>query len=205
MIKFWNQVVAATPTSQGFLSFANLISFLVSRVVPALIFFVVIWLLSKLTRRIVDSAMRRRHMPADVRLLVLRAIYLGGLALGLFTVIATILVDANTALWGVIGAALVAGLGLQDIFKDYVSGFYLLLERKVRVGDVVEIGAYKGVVTDIKMRVTYLRDDGRLVIVPNSQLFGQAAAISAPSGDPPAAERPSEVASVGEGSEDHAG
>jgi small-conductance mechanosensitive channel len=170
----------------------SVVEFLLYRALPAVVLFAIILLLGKLVRRLADRWLVRRRIPAEVRLLASRSLYLGALGLALFALAAAILADANTAVWGVIGAALLAGLGLQDLFKNYVSGFYLLLERKVRVGDMVETNGYKGVVTDVKMRVTYLRDDERLIIVPNSELFGRAAAVSAPKGEPSAAERPDE-------------
>lgn len=184
----------------------SVVGFLLYRGLPAVLLFVLIWLLGKLVRRVVDRWLARRRIPAEVRMLVSRSVYLGGLGLALFTLAAAILADANTAVWGVIGAALLAGLGLQDLFKNYISGFYILLERKVRVGDLVETNGYKGVVTDVRMRVTYLRDDDRLIIVPNSELFGRAAAVSAPHGEPSAAERPDETDGSGrERAQDHAG
>lgn len=187
----------------------NVVGFLLYRALPALVLFVVIWLLARLLRRIVDRWLVRRRIPPEIRLLVTRSVYLGGIGLALFTLAAAILADANTAVWGVIGAALLAGLGLQDLFKNYISGFYILLERKIRVGDRIETNGYKGVVTDVQMRVTYLRDAERLIIVPNSALFGAAVAVSAPHGEPSAADRPSENGKDdslrAERSKDHAG
>jgi small-conductance mechanosensitive channel len=78
-----------------------------------------------------------------------------------------------------------------------VSGFYVLLERNIRVGDVVETQGYKGTVTDVRMRVTYLRgEDGELIVIPNAELFAKVAVVSSPEGTPPASERPAGEASV---------
>lgn len=185
----------------------SVIGFLVNRLLPALVLFVAIWLLQKLLRRLADRWLILRRIPTEVRLLVSRSIYLGGMALAFFSLVAAILADANTAIWGVIAATLLAGLGLQDLFKNYISGFYILLERKIRVGDQVEVNGRKGVVSDIRMRVTYLRDDQRLIIVPNAELFGAAVAVSAPHGEPSAADRPGENGKGeplrGERAEDH--
>jgi len=70
-------------------------------------------------------------------------------------------------------AALTVGLGfgLQEIFANFVSGIILLVERPVRVGDLVTIGDINGTVTQIRMRATTVRDwNRRELIVPNKDL-----------------------------------
>ena len=67
---------------------------------------------------------------------------------------------------------------MQDLFKNYVSGFYILMERTVKVGDYIETGGYKGVVTDVAMRVTYLQgEEGARIVVPNSELFTKTLSV----------------------------
>lgn len=71
-------------------------------------------------------------------------------------------------------AALTVGLGfgLQEIFANFVSGIILLVERPVRVGDLVTIGDINGTVTQIRMRATTVRDwNRRELIVPNKDLI----------------------------------
>jgi small-conductance mechanosensitive channel len=184
--------------------FQAVLPYLTNRVLPAILFLLAFLVLARLVRRITDRWVRGR-LDIEVALLVSRAIYLGLVGVGMFAAGATLLVDANAAVWGVLAAALLAGLGFQDLFKNYVSGFYVLLERNIRVGDVVQTsGGFSGVVTDVKMRVTYLRDDGRLIIVPNSTLFNDVTVVSAPHGHKPAADRPAEAGSGGEGAQDDA-
>jgi small-conductance mechanosensitive channel len=159
-----------------------------------------LYVLARVLSKLAHRWMARRSLDPEVSLLVSRSIYLGLVAVGVFALVAALLASVATALWGVIVAALIASLGIQDVFRNYVSGFYILLERNIRVGDRVETNGYQGVVTDVRMRVTYLRgDDGQLVIVPNSELFSKAAVVWAPKGEPSAAERPS----GGEGAQDH--
>jgi small conductance mechanosensitive channel len=68
---------------------------------------------------------------------------------------------------------------VQDLLKDYVSGYYVLFERHIRVGDRITLeGAGSGVVTDVKLRVTLLQSDaGDLVVVPNSELFNKPVTV----------------------------
>jgi len=53
---------------------------------------------------------------------------------------------------------LAIGFGAQSLVKDVISGFFILLEDQVRVGDVVEIGGKGGVVEKISLKTTVLRD-----------------------------------------------
>lgn len=63
------------------------------------------------------------------------------------------------------------GLGLQNIFNDIVSGIFLLFERSIAVGDVVEINKLVGQVKEINVRTSRIRTrDGIMIIVPNSKL-----------------------------------
>src|SRR5688572_4507316 len=66
------------------------------------------------------------------------------------------------------------GFGLQYIAADIASGFILLFERPVRVGDRITIGENEGVVQSINLRTTTLVTNDRVsIIVPNSKLVSQ--------------------------------
>lgn len=70
---------------------------------------------------------------------------------------------------GVVGLAI--GLGAQSLIKDVITGFFLLFEGLIAVGDVIEIGTSVGTVEAIGLRVTQLRTlNGALRVVPNGEL-----------------------------------
>ena len=70
---------------------------------------------------------------------------------------------------GVVGIAL--GFGAQSLVKDYFTGFFMLLENQVRVGDVVEAGGKAGVVEEMTLRYLRLRDyEGIVHYVPNGTI-----------------------------------
>ena len=72
---------------------------------------------------------------------------------------------------GALGVGL--GLGLQKIASNYVSGFIILLDRSIRIGNVVQVGTDNGMVTQITTRYTVLRQlGGTEYIVPNEILIG---------------------------------
>jgi small conductance mechanosensitive channel len=70
---------------------------------------------------------------------------------------------------GILG--LVVGFGAQSMIDDVVSGFFILLENNYLVGDVIEVGATRGVVEAIDFRTTKIRDaDGRLHVLRNGAI-----------------------------------
>jgi small conductance mechanosensitive channel len=63
------------------------------------------------------------------------------------------------------------GFGAQNLIRDFISGFFILLDEQLGVGDTVTIGANTGVVEDVGLRATRVRgENGALIIVPNGTL-----------------------------------
>ena len=142
-----------------------LIAFLLQRLV---LFFV------KRLRRRADHLVGNSQRAAQLRTVagIVRAT---AYALIGFYVILQILGAIGVPLGPFIASAGVIGLGIsfgaQSIFKDMLTGVFILIEDQYSVGDVVKIAGLQGTVEDLTLRVTKLRDsDGTLYIVPNSQI-----------------------------------
>ncbi|MES2482375.1 MAG: mechanosensitive ion channel domain-containing protein, partial [Pseudomonadota bacterium] len=91
---------------------------------------------------------------------------------GLLVALSTLGVDltALSVLGGALGVGL--GFGLQKLAANYVSGFVILFERSLRIGDTVRVDNFEGQVLDIKTRYTLIRAaNGRESIVPNEKLI----------------------------------
>jgi small conductance mechanosensitive channel len=70
---------------------------------------------------------------------------------------------------GVLGLAV--GFGAQRLVQDVISGFFILIEDQIRVGDVVEVGGKGGLVEKVNIRMTILRDlSGNVHYIRNSQI-----------------------------------
>ncbi len=83
------------------------------------------------------------------------------------------LVGIDLTVLSVFGGALGVGLGLglQKIASNYVAGFIILLDRSLRIGDMITVDKYYGAVTQIRTRFTVLRGlDGVEALVPNEML-----------------------------------
>jgi len=77
---------------------------------------------------------------------------------------------ALSVLGGAIGVGI--GLGLQKLAANYVSGFVILAERSMRIGDMVRVDNFEGRITDINARYTVIRSlQGRESIVPNELII----------------------------------
>ena len=77
---------------------------------------------------------------------------------------------ALSVLGGAVGVGI--GLGLQKLAANYVSGFVILTERSMRIGDNVRVDNFEGIITEINARYTVIRSlNGRESIVPNEMLI----------------------------------
>ena len=70
---------------------------------------------------------------------------------------------------GIVGVAL--GFGAQTLVRDFLSGIFMLIEDQYGVGDIVDVGEASGVVEEIRLRTTRLRDvQGTVWFVPNGEI-----------------------------------
>ena len=70
---------------------------------------------------------------------------------------------------GILGLAI--SLASQNLIKDTINGFLIILEDQYAVGDVINVGNFSGLVENINLRITQLRDaEGRLITIPNSEI-----------------------------------
>jgi small conductance mechanosensitive channel len=93
------------------------------------------------------------------------------LTITLFMVLSELKIDIAPMLagLGVVGVAI--GFGAQSLVKDILGGLFVIFENQYRVGDIVRIGGVAGLVQDISLRRTILRDlDGEVHFVPNGEI-----------------------------------
>jgi len=100
--------------------------------------------------------------------------YVAAIAIGLIAGM-LVLSELGISIAPILGAAGVVGLaigfGAQSLVKDFFSGFFILVENQVRVGDVVEVGGKAGLVEEVTLRYVRLRDyDGNVHFVPNGEI-----------------------------------
>ncbi len=70
------------------------------------------------------------------------------------------------------------GFAFQDIFKNFLSGILILIQRPFRIDDQIVIGDYEGTVEQIDIRTTMIRTyTGERILMPNSELFTSAVRV----------------------------
>lgn len=114
-----------------------------------------------------EGAQRIRTLSRVLRytLTVLVSVITALLILGEFGISVAPLLGAA----GVAGIAI--GFGAQSLVKDYFTGFFLLLENQIRIGDVIEIAGKTGAVEELTLRYLRLRDYfGNVHFIPNGQI-----------------------------------
>jgi len=89
----------------------------------------------------------------------------------LFTILGQVGVNIGPALasLGIVGLAI--SFGAQSLIKDLINGLFILMENQYGIGDVVRVGGITGLVEEVNLRRTVLRDlDGVVHYVPNSEI-----------------------------------
>lgn len=153
---------------------------ILGKLIKILIIIIAIKIVISLTNKLIDKALknrketnyfannRRANTVAEVmKKLVKYTLYFMGImiVLDMFNINTTSIL----ATAGIGGLAI--GFGAQSLVKDIITGFFILLEDQYAVGDYVKIETFEGIVEELGMRVTKLRDfSGELHIIPNGRI-----------------------------------
>lgn len=130
---------------------------------------VALWLAGLIERRL----MRLESVDGNLRIVGVRIAKAVLTVIAVFASLSLVGIDvtALSVFTGALGVGL--GFGLQKIASNYVSGFIILLERSIRIGNIIQVGAESGQVTQITTRYTVLKHPaGKEFIVPNETLIG---------------------------------
>jgi small conductance mechanosensitive channel len=93
------------------------------------------------------------------------------IGVGSFVALAIVGLDITPFLAGAGILGLALSFASQNLIKDALNGFFIILEDQYAVGDVITIGEVGGLVENLNLRITQLRDsEGRLITIPNSQI-----------------------------------
>ncbi len=129
----------------------------------------------KLGRRhaLTDLEWQRRATTLGVILRSLVTAVVG--FVGVLMLLRELSIDVVPILTGAGIAGLAIGFGAQNLVRDVISGFFLILEDQVRIGDLTRINGVAGTVEQINLRTIVLRDDGGAVhVFPNGTITALA-------------------------------
>jgi small-conductance mechanosensitive channel len=152
-------------------STVSLLTLIEGGITAAVVMVLALWVSAAIERSLIAGATENDLSMRKIAANLVRVLLL---FIGLLLALSSAGIDL-TAL-GVLGGAFGVGLGfgLQKLAANYVSGFVILAERSLRIGDVVKIDGFEGRITDIATRYTVIRAlNGRESIVPNEVLMTQ--------------------------------
>src|SRR6476469_5502914 len=146
------------------------------RLIAGVVFLVLVLVVSVKVGSLLDRRIAKRtHINPGLRYTIARLLRYLILVIGIVAVLkGAFELDLTSIAVLFTALSLGIGFGLQYIAADIASGFILLFERPVRVGDRITIGEDEGDVQSIKLRTTILYTNDRIaIIVPNSRLVSQ--------------------------------
>lgn len=168
----------------------NLIPWFLSAGLRILVILISAFLIGRFGRRLITNIIKRKRgiengtkEAVEKRQKTLIRIFVGGLKV-LIWLIASMMILSELNLnigpilagAGLLGVAL--GFGAQWMVRDFLAGMFIVLENQYRVGDVVCLDGTCGLVEDITLRKTILRDlDGKVMHIPNGS-FNMAANLT---------------------------
>lgn len=133
--------------------------------------FVALWI----SRFIENKVMRAEHVSVNLRVVMTKLLRMLLLTVALLIALSAVGLDITflSVFGGALGVGL--GLGLQRIASNYVSGFIILLDKSMEIGDVITVDKHYGVINDLRSRYMILaKQDGTHVIIPNEALITTA-------------------------------
>jgi small-conductance mechanosensitive channel len=129
--------------------------------------FLIVW-----SGKFVRTRLGRRGVNADIIQIISRAYLVLGLVI--LSVMALDFLGIPLAAFAFVSGAIAIGVGFgaQNIINNFISGWILMWERPIRIGDFLEMGDVRGTVESINTRSTCIRRvDGVHLCVPNSYLL----------------------------------
>ncbi len=152
-------------------------------ILTALAVFLAFYLLSRLVRSGARKTFSRLSTTAHVDVLVSRLLSYLTLCIGTVVALGVLGINMGTliASLGLVSVGL--GFAMKDVVGNFLAGFVIILQKPYLVGDSIAVGDLEGKVEDIRIRDTVLRrPDGRLVFVPNNNIFCSAVTNNTASG-----------------------
>lgn len=154
------------------------------KVFPAIITALIIVMLTRyaaqFTRKIARQIGKKTLKSKSLQLLLSKAAHIGTWVFGI--VIACVVAFPGLRLGDIIATlglgSVAVGFAFQDIFKNFLSGILILIQRPFRIEDQIIVGDYEGTVEKIDIRDTKIRTyDGERILIPNSEVFTSAVRV----------------------------
>ncbi|KRM61354.1 MscS mechanosensitive ion channel [Paucilactobacillus vaccinostercus DSM 20634] len=129
------------------------------------------WLINRTFKRYLAKTPLAPNRTNTIRTLTLNIFRYTCFFFYLYAILSLIGVPVGTLIAGAGIFSIALGLGAQGFVSDVVTGFFILIEQQIDVGDVIQIGTIKGTVTSLGIRTTQVTSaDGTLNFIPNRNI-----------------------------------
>ncbi|MDJ0760459.1 MAG: mechanosensitive ion channel [Woeseiaceae bacterium] len=165
MNELWNYVLISMPGGQ---------SLTVGKIVAVVLLLIGGYLISRFIGYLLGQRLESTRLRPDVAHTIKRVAFFTLLVLVILTALSLLGVPLTAFAFATGAIAIGVGFGAQNIINNFISGWILMAERPIRIGDFVEIDNTMGTVELIGNRSTRIRRiDGVHLLVPNSRLLEQ--------------------------------
>lgn len=149
-------------------------------IITALIIVMLTRYIAQFSQKIAREIGRKTLNSKSLQLLLSKTAHIGTWILGV--VIACVIAFPGLRLGDIIATlglgSVAIGFAFQDIFKNFLSGILILIQRPFRIDDQIIVGDYEGTVERIDIRDTKIRTyDGERILIPNSEVFTSAVRV----------------------------
>ena len=163
--ELWNFVLISMPGGQ---------SLTVGKIIAVLVLLVTGYFISRFIGYLLGQRLASTRLRPDVAHTIKRVAFFTLLVLVILTALSLLGVPLTAFAFATGAIAIGVGFGAQNIINNFISGWILMAERPIRIGDFVEIDNTMGTVEAIGNRSTRIRrTDGVHMLVPNSRLLEQ--------------------------------
>ena len=143
----------------------------VPNLIAAVILACIFWVILKLTKRILSTAMRTAKMPEEASDIVVRFSGYVVIITAMLTIASQLGIKITSLLAGLGVVGLAISFAAQDTVANVISGITLLIDRPFKKGDWICVGDLHASVTEVKLRTTVLTSfDNETIVVPNKAL-----------------------------------
>jgi small conductance mechanosensitive channel len=156
---------------------ANQIILFLPNILGSIVIFIGFWITGNVVSRLITSVGSHTRADAIVRKMLADGAKVAILIVGMLTALGTLGIDVTAMVAGLGLTSLALGLALKDIVSNVVSGVLILMYRPFRIGDTVDITGSAGVVINIDLRYTTLQGDGKVIMIPNQNVFSNTVTV----------------------------
>lgn len=161
--EFWN--FALVTTADG-----HVVS--VGQIISVLVLLIAGYFGGKFLGYVLGRRLANTNLRPDVIYILKRIVFFSILLLVVLTALSLLGIPLTAFAFATGAIAIGVGFGAQNIINNFISGWILMAERPIRIGDFIEIDAWQGTVERVGNRSTRIRrTDGVHLLVPNSQLL----------------------------------